>query len=187
MSLAQLTDKIIKDAEVKKDSIMNGVKDFAANKEKETEKVSVSLRNKFEKELKEKLSQNTEKVTNHAKQEVKRSIDKTKREILDNVFTESLARLENSSEDIYEKIISSLIKELPQTIDGILLVKPGRLTITKKVLEKMNISCALKEDPAMQDGFIIKSKTFEYDGTFKKLLQEKKKQLEVEIAHILFD
>ena len=187
MSLAQLTDKIIKDAEVKKDSIMNGVKDLTANKEKETEKISVSLRNEFEKELEEKLAQNIEKVINHAKQKVKRSVDKTKREILDTVFAESLTKLESSSDDMYEKIISSLIKELPQSIDGTLLVKPERLAVTKKVLEKMNISCVTKEDPARQDGFIIKSKTFEYDGTFKKLLQEKKKQLEVEIAHKLFD
>ncbi|MCK5026918.1 MAG: V-type ATP synthase subunit E [Candidatus Pacebacteria bacterium] len=187
MSLAQLTDKIIKDAEVKKDSIMNGVKDLAVNKGKETEKISASLRNKFEKELEEKLSQNTEKVTNHAEQKVKHLVDETKREMLDSVFEESLSKLENASDDMYEKIISSLIKELPRSIDGTLFVKPGRLAITKKVLAKKNISCVIKEDVTLKDGFIIKSKTFEYDGTFEKLLQEKKKQLEVEIAHILFD
>ncbi len=186
MSLEQLTEKIIKDAETKKTSILSGARSYAEKKEKETQSLFISKRNDFEKNLTEKLSQNTEKIARHAEREVKLLIDKTKRDVLNNVFQESFETIEKSSDDLYQKILDSLFKDLPKNIDGFLLTKPERIEITKRTLEKNGITCPVKEDSSLGEGFIIQGKTFEYNGTFKKLLVEKEKNLEVEIAHILF-
>lgn len=187
MALAQLTEKIIQDAEKKKVSIIKGAEHYAQTKENETEKLASSKRESFEKTLEERLAQNTEKVTRHAQREAKNLIDKTKRTVLDTVFTESLESLKKASDDAYEKILLSLFDTLPEEKGGILYTKPERVSITKKALDKKGLPYPVEEDANIQDGFVIKGDTFEYDGTFTKLLTEKKRQLEVEVARILFN
>lgn len=186
MSLTQLTDKIIQDAETKKASILKVTNEYAQKKEEGTKNLSAEKRIQFEKELEIKLSENTEKTIRQAEHEVKNLIDSTKRSVLDDVFIQTLTILEESGNDVYEKVVTSLLENIPSSIEGVLFVQQKRISSIKKILTTKNISCLVQADDSIKDGFIIKGKNFEYNGTFEKLLTEKKKNLEVDIAHLLF-
>jgi vacuolar-type H+-ATPase subunit E/Vma4 len=185
MSLAELTGKIINDAK-------NNAGEIVGNAEKETKKIDgVSgeklneLRKNAEIVVEKNMIDNKRKVVASAEQEAKLAIETMRRDVLDQAFNRALIKFANDDE-LYQKIMLKLLSSLPKKIDALVTVPVGEKERAKKVLTAAGLSLSIEERATTTSGIIIEGVSEEFNFSFEKLLDDKKGELELGLANILF-
>lgn len=186
MAIADLTEKILTDARQHVAEIEEDARQKLATIESDTEKqiqeMSVALKDKTRK----RLADNERRVISTAKQEAKLELDKRKRAVLESVFETAFMELSSMSEQEYERFCASLLRSVPKTTAGVLRTSAQYVVPTKKALAKSGLTLTIEEDATVPVGFIIRGEKFEYNYTLEKILADKKSELEIPIAKILF-
>jgi len=186
MSLSDITGKIHADAEKNRDDILRTAQTTIEKLTQEAEAQKLQKRELFEQETATLLEKNVQKVVAGAKQEAKKLIDGTKRQAIDSVFTTALKKLVNADDVAYENSLTSLLQTLPKDTTGTLKTPSKRTSQTENALQKAGLKLSIETDESISGGCVIVGDTYEYNLTFDKLIADKKSDVEVEVAHILF-
>lgn len=197
-NLSNLTNKILKEAEDKKNEIVSEAK------EKETKLVEgkISEAKKEEKLLSDRSNREAttkrERILSNAELKVRNEKLEAKQVIMEKVFKKAV---ENLSALSGEKLLN-YIKESVLSLDitgkeRVILNKQGKMMISKEFIDSLNKELIAKgkdgnltisdEVRNFQGGFILEKDGIEINNTFEALVNSMKDQLEYEVAKVLFN
>jgi len=119
-----------------------------------------------------------------ARMEIRGAKLKTKQQMIDRAFTESV----QFSDDDYQRVLDHLFSQIPTVTEGTIHPAKGKETVTKAYITDKKINASLGDAiDGLEGGFILKSGRVEYDCSFDTLLKKLKEQLETEIAPLFTD
>lgn len=196
-NLDNLTSKIIRDAEVKKEEILNEANSKAEiiikNKIEEASKNASSILEKAE--IESKIIK--ERVLSKAELDIRNKKLQAKQEIIEKVFEEAKKQLENMSAEELQKFIRDSIMSLNIDGDEEIILNTndrGRLPVT--FLEDINSELQSKgklgnlrfgeRDYEIKGGFILSKNGIEINNSFEELVNSLKYDLEYEVGRLLF-
>jgi V/A-type H+-transporting ATPase subunit E len=186
MSLSDITEKIIKEAQKKAQQLSKEAETQVVSIEEETKKIIVQKKQTHTESVKKVLEDNKKRVSASANYETKRSLESRKRTELDNVFGDALKKFESLDDDAYYKILISVLGNLPKDISGTVYAPTKRLSVTKRALREIGLDIEITKDDTISGGVIVRETNAEYNLTFTRKMEDTKKSLEIEVASILF-
>ena len=197
MSVNNITSKILRDAEGRKESIL-------ATAEEEKNKIlskKVASAKELEKEILEKAEieakSKKERVISGAKLKARNEKLAAKQEVIEEVFSKSVETLCKLNDREFVKFIKDSILSL--NIDGdetLILNEDGNKIVSKEVVAEINAELKAKglkgeikiseTIGSFRGGFILEKGGVEINNTFESLVDSLKEQLEFEVAKVLF-
>jgi len=187
MALADLTKKIIEDAEAESVRIIKNGEEKAAGILARAKEKRSALQKEYAQKLDHTLKDNESRVASSAEKDARRLIDEAKRALIEEVFDGIFENLVSLPDDEYEKILLPYIKSLPKDTHGTITAPENRIEITKKIFKNSQIDAEIKTSGSFLGGCIVSSPKHEYDFTFENILRGHRQDLEPEIARILFE
>lgn len=194
-NLNNITSKILKDAEERKDSILakaeeekNSIlsKKIAKAKEVESEMIT-----KAEVEAKTRK----ERMISGAKLKVRNSKLEAKQEIISEIFDMSIEKLASMSKDEFLGFVKNTI--LNSTISGdenIILNKDGKALVDDAFIQDINKALGAKgnlkvssEVRNFKGGFVLEKDGIEINNTYEALVNSLRDELQFEVAKVLFN
>lgn len=194
-NIENITSKILKDAEEKKNNILSAAEEEKkkilsdkVNKAKEIEEEIVS---KATSEAKVKK----ERILSSAALKVRNNKLAAKQEVIAEVFVNSVEKLSAISSDEFKSFVKNTILNL--TISGdekIILNEDGKKILDNKFLEDLNATLGnngkltiSEETRNFKGGFILEKNGIEINNTFEALVEAIRDELEFEVANVLFN
>ncbi|MDO4535621.1 MAG: V-type ATP synthase subunit E family protein [Clostridium perfringens] len=195
-NLNNITSKIIKDAEEKRDEILNTAKaegeDIVSKSVKKAKTLEVELIEKAKIEAKARES----RVISNAKLKVRNNELKAKQDIIGKVFKEAVERLNSLSTLEYKEYILNTLNSLD--LDGtetIIINEKDKDIINNEFLLSLNnnlISLGKKGEISVlangrfTGGFILDKNGIQINNTFESLVKSLRSELELEVTKVLF-
>ena len=193
-----LTSKILKDAEERKESILK-----AANEEKAkiiAKKQAVAKQEEEAMSEKAKIEAKTrrERIVSGAELKARNEKLAAKQSVIDSVFDQSIEELCKMSNDDMKKFIKNMILNSDITGDEkIILNKEGKSLLDKSLLTTINNELKASgkkgeltisdEVRTFKGGFILEKDGIEINNTFEDLVNSSRDDLEFEVANVLFN
>lgn len=187
MALADLKGKITDDANARAKEITEDGKKRAQSIQHETSTQIQAIRDEFEAQLAKEVDHAKSNVFHLVDQKVKMLGENKKRAVIDKVFSETLAQLEAMNDAEFEKFMGNLLSNLNiSDKKARVVVLPKRAKAVESLLGKQSLNLSIEENKNALDGCLIASDTFEFDLTFKRIMQDMHNKHEADIASILF-
>lgn len=188
-----ITSKILKDAEVRKDNIL------AAAEEEKNKILSkkVNAANEIEKEIllkaEAEAKSKKERVISSAKLKVRNDKLAAKQQIIDEVFECSVEKLTQlSKEDFLVFVRDSILQMDLCGKQTLVLNKKGLEFVDQSFIEELNTK--IKAEIIISEtvgnfkgGFILKNNGIEINNTYEALVSSLRDELEFEVAKVLFN
>ena len=198
MSVNNITSKILRDAEGRKESIL-------ATAEEEKNKIlskKVASAKELEKEILEKAEieakSKKERVISGAKLKARNEKLAAKQEVIEEVFSKSVEKLCKLNDREFVKFIKDSILSL--NIDGdetLILNEDGNKIVSKEVVAEINAELKAKglkgeikiseTIGSFRGGFILENNGIEINSTYEALVSSLRDELEFEVAKVLFN
>lgn len=197
-NISNLTSKILKDAEARKESILQAANaekaEILEKKSKEAKVLEAEMTEKAEREA----QTSKERVISGAELKSRNKKLAAKQVIINEVFEKSVDALCALSDNEYTDFIKNTIINLD--IDGdesLILNEQGKKILNDTVLKEINdglVSKGKKGEIKMTNevgnfkgGFILEKGGIEINNTFEALVSSLKEELEFEVAKVLFN
>ncbi|WP_127837152.1 V-type ATP synthase subunit E [Clostridium prolinivorans] len=193
MSIKNITDKILSDANSKKTEILNSAKEEASkiienkiNEAKDLEKQLLAKAHEEAVSSKSRIIQSAELKVRNEKLSAKHSV-------IEKSFELALENLKNLNKEDFLNFLKTMLKENKVTGNGVLRVNENRYSIfTSEVLQWINSELGLnlvlgKTLNKEEDGFIVEQNGTILNCTFKALVDSLKEDLIFDINKILFE
>jgi len=188
MALSDITQKILDDASKDAEAMLENAKERVAQIQEETEEKLKELQRQQEEKLQYTKDQTKQERKSSYKQKIKNLIDKKKRDLLDDVFTQVLEQMHKKTEDETKEFTQKMFSMLPNDLKDVhVFVSMQHVQILKPVIQQFFPDVVIEGSDDIQGGCIVWGKEYEYDLTFDAILKNKRKELEVEIANMLFE
>ena len=197
-NVSNLTSKILKDAEERKESILAAAENEKAKildkKNNEAKALEATMLEKAESEAKT----SKERVISGAELKARNEKLKAKQAVIKEVFEKSIEELCNLDDDKYVAFIKDSILSLGLAGDEkLILNERGMKLVTDAVLTEINAGLVsngkkgaitlVKEARSFKCGFILEKDGIEINNTFEALVNSVKEELEFEVARELFN
>lgn len=197
-NVSNLTSKILKDAEERKEKILAEANEKKANilskKKKEAEKLEAEMIEKATREAETRK----ERVISGAELSARNKKLEAKQAIITDVFNMSIESLCNLKEDEYKSFIKNTILSLnidgdeklilndkvKNIVDNSFLAEINEALVKNNKLGKLTIS---NETANYKGGFILEKNGIEINNTFEALVTSLREELEFEVAKELFN
>lgn len=194
-SVNNLTSKILKDAEERKESIL-------ASAEEEKNKIlskKIAKAKELEKEIIQKAEleakSKKERILSSASLKVRNNKLSAKQEVIKEVFENSIDMLATITGDDFLRFIKKSILSLGEIGEQTLILnKAGMEVVDLTFIYDLNQSLGdkgnIKLSPNTGDfkgGFILESNGIEINNTYEALVSSLKDELEFEVARVLFN
>lgn len=147
-------------------------------------------------ELKEKSKSDTEKSATAisqkkamlAKMESKRLILETKREKINEAYSQAVKMLDKLPEGKQVDLLSAVLVALGKDVDtGKIYPAKGKKSLIKKALEKSKAKFSLADKEAdTEGGFILKTEALEIDASYQAIVDQVRPSTEKEVIATLF-
>jgi len=188
MSLQDITDKILADAKKEVDQIEAASKDEVAKASQEKDKVITETLEAIDAKGKEKKTKLTEQAEFKARLLLKNATLKTKQDMIWEVFEKAGEKLIALEDDKFVKLMAGLIKKSPKLPDCEVVTNSKRKDLISKAIKEAGLDYKLSDKTLSEheDGFILSSPKIEVSNTLVDLLDDKKEELEGEVAQVLF-
>lgn len=193
-NINNLTSKIIKDAEDKKEIIISQAekeKNKILSKKQEEAKVSGNII--IEKAEREAISRK-ERIISGATLQARNEKLKAKQEVISEIFESSIKALCNLAEDDFKEFVKASI--LNSDIVGeqkIILNDSGRKIVNKSLVSEINQELGSKASVTLSEetrnfkgGFILEKDGIEMNNTFEALVNSLRDDLSINVATVLF-
>ena len=197
-NISNLTSKIIKDAEVRKDDILAKAESEKASiiekKNKEAKVLEAEMIEKAKLEAKTRK----ERVISGAELKARNEKLKAKQVIIEDVFNRSIDELCKLNDSKYKSFIKESI--LAIDIDGdekLVLNEKGKNIVDNDLLNEINKELTVKGKKGLltistevgnfKGGFILEKDGIEINNTFEALVNSLRDELEFEVANELFN
>lgn len=196
-NLNNITSKIIKDAEEKRNEILNAAKkesDSIISKEvKKAKNLEVELIEKAKIEAKAREN----RVISNARLKVRNNELKAKQDMISKVFKTAVERLNSLSTLEYKEYILKVLNSLD--LDGtetIIINKKDREILDSKLLSDLNEklvksgkkgNISINTNGNFNGGFILDRNGIQINNTFESLVNSLRGELELEVTKVLFN
>ncbi len=192
-----LTSKILKDAEERKESILNAANEerakIIAKKESAAKVEEASMLEKAKIEAKTRQ----ERIVSGAELKARNEKLKAKQEVIDSVFEKSIDELCKMSDEDLKRFIKNMIVNSDIAGDeNIILNEKGKSVLDNSLLGEINSELKGKgkkgelkisdELRTFRGGFILEKDGIEINNTFEDLVNSSRDDLEFEVAQVLF-
>ena len=186
MALADITKKIIDDAESEAKQILISATKKKGDIDKQTtifiSEATEAANNKW----KNLVLQAEEKQLANKKQEGRKKIESYKRQVLDEIFQQAQKELSGLRGEKRQHLIKEMLNQLPNNWSGYIKVAPADAKLVKELSnDKTNIK-SISPAEELSGGFIASNDTSEYNFSFEHILTIVKNQQENLVAKILF-
>ncbi|GHV52210.1 ATPase [Synergistales bacterium] len=191
MSLAQITEKIDKDAHAEAEKLLSAAKEKEAEIKREADssvnEISGASQARFDKERPE-IFKRSEIV---ARLDVAKIELGAKRKLIQDVFDEALVKLEKLGSKEYLGFCEKLLKEAAKDGGELLLVSNGEKYITKEWVDGFNSrnNAKIKLSDKRQDfsgGFVLNNGRIDVNCSWEMLMRAAQEKLEPEVVKRLF-
>ena len=193
-NIKNLTSKIIKDAEDKKETILLDAEEeknkILIKKQEEAKKAEKAIIEKAEIEA----VSRKERIISSAKLEARNEKLKAKQEVISEVFEMSIESLCNISEEEFKDFVRLTILNIDIVGEQkIILNATGKKVIDSEFLLEINKELKSKATVTLNEetrnfkgGFILEKDGIEINNTFEALVNSLKDDLSIDIASMLF-
>ncbi|PRR83379.1 V-type ATP synthase subunit E [Clostridium vincentii] len=196
-NVSNLTSKILKDAEERKNSILAAAEDEKANilkkKNNSAKLVEATMLDKAIIEAKTRK----ERIISSALLKARNEKIKAKQGIIQEVFEKSIEELCNLSKDEFIAFLKNSILSLDISGDEkLILNEQGKKVVDEVLIKEINNELALKgkkgeltislEIRDFKGGFILERNGIEINSTFEALVNSLRDELELEVVKELF-
>lgn len=191
MSLAQITEKIEKDARAEASALLSRAREQEAQIKKQGE----AEVKKLEDAAKERFDRERPEIFKRRDIVAKLDVDKlnlgAQRALINDVFTGALKRLEALSKEDYLSFCGRLLKEATETGDEVLQLSKDEKYIDKGWLEDFNAKNKTKitlsdERQDFSGGFVLNRGRIGINCSWEMLMQAARERLETEVVKRLF-
>lgn len=196
-NLNNITSKIIKDAEEKRDEILNAAQvesdSIIANETKKAKNLEVELIEKAKIEAKAREN----RVISNARLKVRNNELKAKQDMISKVFEKAVERLNSLSTLEYKEYILRALDSLDLEGTEILIInKKDEDVINNKFLLDLNNKLiglgkkgkiSILTNGNFDRGFILDRNGIQINNTFESLVKSLRSELELEVTKVLFN
>lgn len=186
MALNDITNKILEEAEVKKHQVEKETDALIKEIEKEEEEEILELEERHQTKLEREKRHKKQKAESRVGQKIKLIKESIRQKHVNKVFDDVYQNLVNLPAQEYKAMISSLLKEVPKTMQGVIKVPDSRLEETKQVLQEQNLSFGVESDSDLEGGFQILGDKNNFNYSFERIVSGARDNYELEIADLLF-
>lgn len=189
MSLTDITNKILSDAEKKVKNIEEDVQKELDNVLAEKNQAIVKVIQDIKVKGKEKALKLQEQTEFRERMIEKNASLAVKQELINEVFEMVKERLMKLNDEEFIDLMVKMLKGTDKVEDAEIITSADKKDLIKKALKKAELSYKISEKnlPKGQEGFILSSPTVEIDNTIENYINNSKKEFSVEIAKRLFD
>ena len=177
-NLDNITSKIIEDAKLKAEEIINAAKDSAEkiveDKILQGEKKKALIIENSEKEAKTLIDRKLSKQN----LEVRDDLISAKQEVVNRVIDMVKYKLNNLDDNFLKKSLSSFEG------DDLELIVPED---KRELVKKENLNIRLSDDEAISSGFAVRAENMYYNNDFDGVVESKRDDLTIEIMNKLFE
>ncbi len=196
MEAEQVVEKILADARAEADKIKKQADDKQAN---EQAKLSEKLdEHKKQTEILARQAGEDEKshILAAARMDIAKQLLTEKRKILDEVFEQARRQLQNLPDEEYHSLIKKLLLDVVETGDEEVIVDTNESRISEELIKEVNQQLGsdrkgnLKLSGQRQNigaGFILARGKVKTNVSIEVLLDQARKELEIELAKELFE
>ena len=195
MDAEQVVEKILADAGAEAQKITNEAKEKENSEQAEFDTQLEKFRRQT-RTLAKKASQDKKAhILAAARMDIAKEYLAQKRKILDEVFREAQQQLRSLSDEDYRKLCSKLILEAVETGDEEVIVDNNETRIDQEFIKQINRRLGpgykgnLKLSDERQDlegGFVLRRGKIKNNVSFEVLLNQARKELEIELAKEIF-
>lgn len=193
-----LTSKILKDAEERKESILKAANEERAKIIAKKEAIAKQEEEAMIEKAKNEAKTRHERIVSGAELKARNEKLAAKQSVIDSVFNQSIEELCKMSDDDMKKFIKDMILNSDITGDEkIILNQKGKSLLDKSLLNTINSElkangkkCELTvsdEVRTFKGGFILEKDGIEINNTFEDLVNSSRDDLEFEVANVLFN
>ena len=188
MSLQDITDKILADAKKEADQIEAASKDALAKTTAEKDKEASGVLETVEAKGKEGRTKLTEQAQFKARLLLKNASLQAKQELIWEVFEGAGRKLIALEDDKFVKLMAGLMKASPKLPDCEVVTSSKRKDLISKAIKEAGLDYKISSETLSEheDGFVLSSPKIEVSNTLVDLLDDKKEELEGEVAKVLF-
>lgn len=196
-NISNLTSKILRDAEERRDSILSAAEDEKAIILEKKKNLAKSLEATMLDKAKIEAQARQERVVSGAILKVRNEKLKAKQVMIKEVFEKSIEELCNLSKVEFMAFVKDSILSLDLVGDeNLILNDEGKKFIDQSLINEINNSLVLKGSKGeltmdsqtrnFKGGFILERQGIEINNTFEALVNSLKNDLEFEVARELF-
>lgn len=196
-NLKNLTSKILKDAEEKKNSIVNQAKAEGDSIISKNVKKAESMRDEIIEKANLEAEVRKARVISNAKLTVRNNQLQAKQEVIAKVFNKAISDLNNISNGEYSKFVEAALKALNLNgTETIIINEKDKDIINIRVLTDINMALikrgkkgevSLRTDGKFESGFILDRNGIQINYTFEALVNSLRSELEFEVTKALFN
>lgn len=193
-----LTSKILKDAEERKESILKAANEERAKIIAKKEAIAKQEEEAMIEKAKNEAKTRHERIVSGAELKARNEKLAAKQSVIDSVFNQSIEELCKMSDDDMKKFIKDMILNSDITGDEkIILNQKGKSLLDKSLLNTINSELKANgkkgeltvsdEIRTFKGGFILEKDGIEINNTFEDLVNSSRDDLEFEVANVLFN
>ena len=195
MDAEQVTEKILADAGAEAQKITGEAKEKENAEQAEFDTQLNEFRRQTETLAKKAAEDKKAHILAAARMDIAKEYLARKRKILDEVFREAQQQLQNLSDEDYRKLCSKLILEAVETGDEEVIVDNNETRIDQEFIKQINrrLGPGYKGNLRLSDerqnlggGFVLRRGKIKNNVSFEVLLNQARKELEIELAKELF-
>jgi len=186
MTLRDITEKIVTDAHVRKESLIEEAERTAGMLAVETEKAISKLEDTHDQNLKSSITENESRVRATATQEARMKVEGARQHALMQVSEQALQRIVNYTEQEYQTLVEKLIARIDSPLSGTLTCPTHKTDLTVRALKKAGHTINNITDASFKAGFVLTTDTAVFNFNVETLIARAIEDNEVELAHLLF-
>jgi len=196
MDAEQVVEKILADAGAEAQKITNEAKEKENAEQAEFDTQLDEFRRQTETLAKKASEDKKAHILAAARMDIAKEYLARKRKILDEVFREAQQQLQNLSDEDYRKLCSKLILKAVETGDEEVIVDNNETRIDQNFIKQINrrLGPGYKGNLRLADerqnlggGFVLRRGKIKNNVSFEVLLNQARKELEIELAKELFE
>ncbi len=196
MEAEQVLNKIRSDAQSQADEILSAARKQASAERARLEEDLAEFKKQTETLAKQAGDEAKSHLLAAARMEVARERLAEKRAVIDGVFAEALKRLQALPDDEYRRLVAKLMLEAVETGDEEVILDRGEQRIQPDLINELNHRLsqddrrgALRLSEKRMDiggGFVLRRGKIVTNVSLKVLIEQARKDLEIELAGMLF-
>ncbi len=188
MSLQDITNKILADAQAEADKIIQANKAETEKMADQKDKEIAQAVQAIERKGREKEARLIEQSEFKIRTIKKNALLQVKQELIDQAFAVAKKNLTGLDDIAFITLMVNLLKDAPRLDKAKIIASTKRKNQISKAMKRTRISYKFSAEklPPGQEGFILSSKTIEVNNTIDSLVKHKREGLEADVVKVLF-
>ena len=198
MAIKDIKAKIISDAEIEANKIINEATDKTKEIKEEAEKEARDIKSKILKKINQEILFKKGKIITEANLEAKKTVLLEKIKIIDETFKKALENIMNLNDEPYRNFIEKIILDnIDRGDETIFISTLDKDRITKDFIQEINYKLEAKSKKGninlsssylqIKGGVIIGSNDVKKNSSLELIFKKIREELEIKISQYLFD